>query len=164
MPILIDGHNLIGQGEIPNLHLSAVDDEYRLVLILRSYVARKPGRRIEVVFDQGVYSDGQSMNGFGVRCYFVKPPNDADSELIRRIRAIKRRSEWQVVTSDNAVAGEARVRGVTVISSQAFAKQLVVQKSPAVAPIDKYRDRPLPPDEVEEWMRFLGIDEEDATK
>jgi hypothetical protein len=176
MPILIDGHNLIGQGSIPDVRLTDADDEYKLVLLLRRYAARKRGRRIEVVFDQGNYGQPGTLNGYGVKCLFARPPRSADHELIRRIRTIKRRGEWQVVTSDRAVAGEARARGIAVISSQDFASRLLSRSLPTTAAPDAaadvegaedaddalaYKQRPPGPAEVQEWLRIFGVDSED---
>ncbi len=172
MPILIDGHNLIGQGSIPDVRLTDADDEYKLVLLLRRYAARKRGRRIEVVFDQGSYGQPGTLNGYGVKCLFARPPRSADHELIRRIRAIKRRGEWQVVTSDRAVAGEARARGIAVISSQDFASRLLSRSLPTPDAADAegaegvddalaYKQRPPGRAEVEEWLRIFGGDGED---
>lgn len=155
MPILVDGHNLIAQ--IPSLDLAAPDDEERLVLLLRRYAARRRGRRVIVVFDRGVYGHPGSLNGYGVEAHFAHSP--ADAELIRRIRTIKRRDEWLVVSSDRAVIGEARARGIQVVSSQEFARRLMALDQPRVSLRDKIRDRPLSPAEVEEWMRFFGFDD-----
>jgi hypothetical protein len=158
MPLLIDGHNLIGQ--VPDLDLADSDDEAQLVLLLRQYAARKRGRRIVVVFDHGVYGHPQNLNGYNVECHFAKSPRDADKLLIRRIRAIRRTNEWQVITSDRAVAGEARARGIKVISSNEFARKLQVSDGPAVRPDSKSSERPLTSCEVDEWMQIFGIDPE----
>lgn len=169
MPILIDGHNLIGQGSLPNIHLSDSDDEYKLVRLLRHYAARKRERRIEVVFDRGSYGHPENLNGHGVRCSFAKLPHTADHELIRRIRAIKRRVEWEVVTSDRAVAGEARARGIVVVSSPEFAHRLLTPERPTFKrpapnqprePDESYKHRPPSPAEVDEWLRIFGDDTE----
>ena len=53
MPILIDGHNLIGR--LPGISLADADDEQALVRLLLSYRART-GKAITVVFDPGVSS------------------------------------------------------------------------------------------------------------
>ncbi len=106
MPILIDGHNLIGQ--LPGIDLADPDDEARLVMVLRRYAARRRGRKIVVIFDGGVYGHPGNLNGYGVEAHFVRMPANADSELIRRIRGIRRCSEWLVVSSDRAVAGAAQ--------------------------------------------------------
>jgi hypothetical protein len=158
MPILIDGHNLIGQ--IPAIDIAAPDDEARLVLLLRRYAARRRGRKVVVIFDHGVYGHPGNLNGYGVETHFARSPADADAELIRRIRAIRRRDEWLVVTSDRAVAGEARAHGIAVISSQEFARRLAARDQPRLSAREKIGERPLSAAEVEEWMRFFGFDEE----
>lgn len=160
MSLLIDGHNLIGQ--IPTLSLADANDEAELVLLLRQYAARKRGRRVVVVFDGGVYGHPHTLNGYGVECHFAQSPKDADALLIKRIRSIRRRGEWQVVTSDRAVAGAAQAHGVQVISSQAFARLLA---SPAVPPVcadEKDAHYTSNPQEIQEWLRLFGADTDDA--
>ncbi len=157
MPILIDGHNLIGQ--MPNIRLSDSDDEGQLVMQLRRYTTRKRGRHVIVVFDHGVYGHPSNLNGYGIECYFAKSPRDADRELIQRIRKVKRHSEWRVVTSDRAVAGEAQARGITVISSQDFARKLQALNEPKARIHDKHRDKPLSDEEINDWMRIFGIED-----
>jgi uncharacterized protein len=156
MPILIDGHNLIGQ--LPNLSLADPDDEAQLVLLLRRYAARRRGRKIVVVFDGGVYGHPDHLSGYGVEARFARSPSDADSELIRRIRAVRRRDEWLVVSSDRAVAGAAQAHGIPVLSAQAFARRLAALDQPRVSPQAKHADRPLSPAEVEEWLRLFGLE------
>lgn len=164
MPILIDGHNLIGQ--IEHLRLSDPDDEAQLVLLLRSYAQRKRGRRVVVVFDHGVYGHPDNLNGYGVECHFAKSPKDADRELIRRIRAIRQKDRWRVVSSDRAVAGEARAHGITVMSSRSFAHDLMNPESDRECTWKRdkdkddelYKHRPPSQHEVEEWLRLFGED------
>jgi uncharacterized protein len=159
MPILIDGHNLIGQ--MPNINLADPDDEARLVMLLRRYAARKKGRKIVVIFDGGIYGHPEQLNGYGVEARFARSPSDADSELIKRIRTIKRRDEWIVVSSDRAVAGVAQAHGVPVLSAQIFARRLVALDQPRASLNAKRNDRPLSPAEVEEWLRVFGLRPED---
>lgn len=160
MPTLIDGHNLIGQ--LRSISLSDPDDEARLVMLLRKYATKKRGRKLVVIFDGGVYGHPDSLSGYGVEARFAKSPSDADSELIRRIRAIKRRDEWQVVSSDHAVAGAARARGVPVVSAQEFARRLEALDAPAPSASlrEKRNDRPLSPAEIAEWLRLFGVEDE----
>jgi predicted RNA-binding protein with PIN domain len=161
MPILIDGHNLIGQ--MRNISLADPDDEAQLVMLLRRYATKKRGRKVIVIFDGGVYGHPDNLNGYGVEARFAKSPSDADSELIRRIRAVRRRDEWQVVSSDNAVAGAARAHGVPVMSSQEFARRLeaINAPKPNASLHEKRNDRPLTKAEIAEWMRLFGVKEED---
>lgn len=161
MPILIDGHNLIGQ--LPTISLADPDDEEQLVLLLRRYAARRRGRRVVVVFDGGVYGHPVNLNGQMVEAHFARPPANADAELIRRIRGVRRPAEWTVVSSDRAVAGEAKAHGLTVVSAQEFARRLVAldQPAPAASLRSKRNDRPLSKAEVAEWLRLFGVEEED---
>ncbi|MBX0327219.1 NYN domain-containing protein [Oscillochloris sp. ZM17-4] len=161
MPILIDGHNLIGQ--MRSISLGDPDDEAQLVMILRKYATKKRGRKVVVIFDGGVYGHPDNLNGYGVEARFAKSPSDADSELIRRIRAVRRRDEWHVVSSDNAVAGAARAQGVPVISAQEFARRLEALDAPrpSVSMREKRNDRPLSKAEIAEWMRLFGVSEDE---
>lgn len=157
MPILIDGHNLIGQ--LPEISLADPDDEAKLVMLLRRYATRKRGRRVVVVFDGGVYGHPDNLSGYGVEAHFAKSPSDADRELIKRIRAVRRIDEWIVVSSDRAVAGEARARNIPVLSAQEFARRLQSLDQPRAGLREKRNDRPLSKAEIEEWMRIFGVDE-----
>jgi predicted RNA-binding protein with PIN domain len=159
MPILIDGHNLIGQ--LPGISLADPDDEAQLVMLLRRYAARRRGRKLIVIFDGGVYGHPENLNGYGVEARFARAPADADAELIRRIRAIRRRDEWLVVSSDRAVAGEAQARGIPVLSAHEFARRLAAMGGPKATLRDKRNDRPLSRAEIEEWMRLFGVEEDD---
>lgn len=150
MPLLVDGHNLIGQ--IPGISLAAADDEAQLVMLLRGYAMRKRGRQVVVVFDRGVYGHPQVLDGYGVTCYFAKSPQDADAQLINRLKRINRPGEWRLVTSDQRVAGVARERGVQVIDSREFAARLSAPQARAA----EKRDMPLSEADVEEWLRLFG--------
>lgn len=181
MPILIDGHNLIGH--LPGISLADQDDEAQLVMLLRRYAARKRSRRIIVVFDHGVYGHPHNLNGYGVQCHFAINPKDADKEMVRRMRAIQQpdKHDWQVVTSDRAVAHVAHTRGITVVASDVFADRLLHPPSPhdahsTYAPrkkkpteasrklqeslIAKKASAPLSEKEIEEWLRLFGFDDE----
>lgn len=157
MPVLIDGHNLIGQ--LPEISLADPDDEAKLVMLLRRYATKKRGRRVVVIFDGGVYGHPLNLNGYGVETHFARSPSDADHELIRRIRAVRRGEEWLVVSSDRAVAGEARARNIPVLSSQEFARRLHALDQPRASLSEKRNDRPLSKAEVQEWMRVFGVEE-----
>ncbi len=166
MPILIDGHNLIGQLDKPNLAQS--DDEEQLVLLLRRYAARKRGRQLTVIFDHGVYGHPKTLDGYGVKCYFAIPPKVADDELIRRLCKIAKpqRGDWQVVTSDRAVATVAQKCGIAVISAQAFAKRLGAMDQGRLSSKqeDKEECPKLSVTEIEEWLRIFGVSPDKAGK
>jgi predicted RNA-binding protein with PIN domain len=153
MPLLIDGHNLIGQ--IPGISLADPDDEGELVMLLRRYATARRGRKVAVVFDHGVYGHPQRLDGYGVSCYFARSPQDADAQLIKRVRALKHPRDWTLVTSDREVARVAEERGVRVISSHDFARQLIATPKPAAAQAER-RDIRMSEAEIEEWLRLFG--------
>ena len=161
MHLLVDGHNLIGQ--VPGLSLADADDEAQLVLLLRGYAARKRGRQVVVVFDRGVYGHPQRLDGYNVSCHFAKSPQDADTQLIRRLRALRRPREWTLVSSDRQVARVAEECGVRVLGAREFAAQLQAPTAPARPPPEKPEAR-LSPAEIEEWLRIFcekGGEDED---
>jgi len=153
MPLLVDGHNLIGQ--IPSLKLSDADDEGKLVMLLRRYSTAKRSRQVVVVFDHGVYGHPLKLDGYGITCHFARSPQDADAQLIKRLRALKRPRDWTLVTSDRQVARVAEERGVKVMSSQDFARQLLAAPARANAPPMEKPDVQLSEAEIAEWMEIF---------
>jgi predicted RNA-binding protein with PIN domain len=123
MTIIIDGHNLIPH--MPGLSLSQPDDEQALIAWLQAY-CRQKHKRIEVYFDKAPIGQA-GKRGFGlVSATFVQQGMIAD-EAIRRhlVRLGKAASNYTVVSSDHQVQAEARARHARVISSEAFAQELV---------------------------------------
>ena len=159
MNLLIDGHNLIGQ--VPGISLQDEDDEAQLVMLLRRYATAKRTRSVVVVFDHGVYGHPQRLDGYNVTCYFARSPQDADTQIIRRISTITRPSDWRVVTSDRQVARAASDRGIKVIGSADFARELTAppkRRSPPAG--EKPRDVRLSPREVDEWLKLFGEEDD----
>ena len=152
MPLLVDGHNLIGQ--IPTIKLSDPDDEGNLVMLLRRYSTAKHGRQVVIVFDHGVYGHPLKLDGYGITCYFARSPQDADTQLIKRLHALKRPRDWTLVTSERQIVRVAVELKVKVISAHDFARQLLAPAAQA-APLDEKRDRQLSAAEVEEWMEIF---------
>ena len=153
MPLLVDGHNLIGQ--IPGIKLSDADDEGALVMLLRRYSTAKRGRQVVVVFDHGVYGHPQKLDGYGITCHFARSPQDADAQLIKRLRALKHPRDWTLVTSDREVVRMAEECGVKVMSSQEFARQLLAGPARANTPLAEKPDRQLSEAEIAEWMEIF---------
>jgi predicted RNA-binding protein with PIN domain len=153
MNLLVDGHNLIGQ--LPGISLADADDEAQLVMMLRRYATRKRGRQVVVVFDGGVYGHPQQLDGYGVTCHFAKSPQDADAQLLRRLRALHRPAGWALVSSDRQVARAAEEHGVRVIGAREFAAQLVAPAA-SPAPSDEKADVRLSEAEIAEWLRLFG--------
>ena len=154
MNLLVDGHNLIGQ--LPGISMADPDDEAQLVMLLRRYATRKRGRQVVVVFDRGVYGHPQRLDGYGVTCHFAKSPQDADAQLLRRIRALPRPAGWALVSSDRQVARAAEERGVRVIGARDFAAQLLALAAPPAPSAEKKEDVRLSEAEIAEWLRLFG--------
>ncbi len=155
MPLLIDGHNLIGR--LPDLRLDDPDDEAKLVARLRTYCART-GKRATVVFDRGL-PGGRSweLSGGGVEVIFAATGHIADGVLRERIRQARDPRGLTVVTSDRQVVAAAQARGARVKRSEEFAAHLSAPR-----PVDGGgKDVHLSVEEVEEWLKmFEGGDEE----
>lgn len=149
MPLLIDGHNLIGQ--MPDLRLDDPEDEAKLVARLRSYCART-GRRVTVVFDQGVPGGrSRELSHGGVEVVFAPTGRSADGILRERIRRARDPRALVVVTSDHALVAAAEARGARVVRAETFAAQL---SAPPPA-VESGPGERLSPQEVAEWLQVF---------
>lgn len=154
MPLLVDGHNLIGY--IPTISLSDPDDEGKLVMLLRGYATAKRGRQVFVVFDKGVYGHPGTLNGYGVNCSFARSPQDADAQIIRRLRALTRPGDWALVTSDRRIIAVAHECKVQVIGAHTFAQRLVKPAETPMTDEEKPAEIQLSPGEIREWLILFG--------
>ena len=122
MPLLVDGHNLIGQ--MPDLSLSDPNDEEKLIARLRILTEREH-KRITVVFDPNPHDDaprlghGKSQHGL-LSVMYAHPGHKADDLIRQIVGETKDRQGLTVVTSDAAVADFTRRCGVRVQSSADF--------------------------------------------
>ena len=149
MPILIDGHNLIGR--LPTLSLSDPDDEEKLVRRLQSYRART-GKSITVIFDPGAgFALPEVRLGGGIEIVFAPHGSNADAVIARRIRRSQNPRGWRVVTSDAALASTVTRLGARVQPAESFAAELEALAATAA----EQTDRPLPPAEVEAWLALF---------
>jgi len=161
MPILIDGHNLIGR--LADLDLNDPDDEAKLVSRLRAYCGRAPKRgrahkrrrahkRVTVVFDRGLPGGrSHALSGGGVEVVFAASGRSADGILRERIRRARDPRGLTVVTSDREVIAAAQARGARVMRSEEFAARLSARGAPA-----DEQDVHLSAEEVAEWMEIFG--------
>jgi predicted RNA-binding protein with PIN domain len=153
MPILIDGHNLVGR--LPSLSLEDPDDEMQLVGMLMSYQART-GKAITVVFDPGgAHSLAQTRTRGRVKIVFAPHGGSADRIIKQRVQQSRNASEWLVVTSDRELVDIVARQGARVRSAEAFAAELGAPRD--VSP--GLREAPPSPDDVEAWLaEFEGRD------
>jgi predicted RNA-binding protein with PIN domain len=157
MPILIDGHNLIGR--MPTLSLADPDDERQLVALLLSYRtrSRKP---VTVVFDPGGgFALPETRRQGGVEVVFAPHGSSADQVIVRRVRRSRDPAGITVVTSDRALAGEAHNYGARVKSAEVFAAEM----SALFEGRSEGHDTPLSAAELEAWLAlFEGRNGADA--
>jgi len=149
MPLLIDGHNLIGR--LPDLRLDDPDDEAKLVARLRTYCART-GKRATVVFDRGLPGGrSRELSGGGVEIVFASAGHTADGILCERVRRARDPRGLTVVTSDRQVIAVVQAEGARVMRSEEFVAR---SKSPRTDDVEE--DVHLSAEEVEEWLRVFG--------
>ena len=149
MPLLIDGHNLIGR--MPDLSLEDPEDEVLLVQRLRRYCWRHR-RRATVVFDAGL-PGGRSphLSSPNVQVIFASQGQTADALLRERIRRTRDPAGLIVVSSDHSVQAAARARGARVIPAEAFAAELVADDEVE----EGAEEKPRSVEDLEEWLRLF---------
>ncbi|MCS7324014.1 MAG: NYN domain-containing protein [Anaerolineae bacterium] len=154
MPLLVDGHNLIGR--MPGLSLEAPDDEARLVAMLRAYVART-GRHVIVVFDPSpnappsIWGETRHQQG-KLEVIFAAAGRKADDVLREHVAHARDKQGLILVTSDAAVAHFARQCGLRQVRpSEWFVGELrrVLGASPSSAV------QSLSAQEVEAWLAIF---------
>ena len=152
MPVLIDGHNLIGR--LPDIDLEDPHDEAQLVSRLQGYGGRT-GKRVTVVFDRGLPGGrSQALSGGRVEVVFAPTGRKADRVLMERIRESRNPRGLLVVTSDREVIAVAERRQARVIRSEAFVAEL--EPSPAASGAKE--DVTLSADEVDQWLELFEKD------
>ena len=158
MPLLIDGHNLIGSGALADISLADEDDEARLVARLRIWRS-KAADRMTVIFDHGI-TGGRSigLSGAGVTVVFARNPQDAD-ELIRQ--RLRNASKGLILVSNDAeLRRDAAAAQVEVWRSDEFAQRMQApsRKKGTTAPVQEAGAEShvhLSENEVDEWMRLF---------
>jgi predicted RNA-binding protein with PIN domain len=149
VPILIDGHNLIGQ--LSTISLSDPHDEEKLLRLLIRYRART-AKRLVVVFDPGEgFALAETRRLGGIEVVFASHGSSADAIISRRVRRSRDRAGWLVVTSDNRLAETVTQLGARVQSATEFAAAL---SSELGNPPD-WKDVSLSPEEVESWLALF---------
>jgi uncharacterized protein len=122
MPYLIDGHNVIGQ--MPGLSLEDPDDEAKLILIVRRWCSQER-RKVTLIFDGGLPGGKSSLSSSDVSVVFASDRHTTgDDLLLNRIRDEKNPNGLIVVTSDQRIVKAAKLRRMTVLSSQEFGQTL----------------------------------------
>ena len=160
MPLLIDGHNLIGSGMLEGISLEDEDDELRLVTRLRVWRSNYKGD-MTVVFDRGIVGGAsRELSGSGVKVIFARDPQDADDWIKRRIHT--RQPGLTVVTNDWALRQEAKLHDVDTWRPDEFVRRMQSgQAGPQKEAGSKVEpgaetDVNLSAVELSEWMQIFG--------
>ena len=156
MPILIDGHNLIGA--LDDLSLSDPQDELKLVARLEIY-AERVGRPVICVFDAGPSppsSEDRRFEGRGITVRFAPRGQEADTLIRRILDRAPHPKGFLVVSSDREILRRARRLRAATIDSPAFARELSRPPSEERPPSPK--EVGPSPEEVEEWLRLFQED------
>jgi len=156
MPLLIDGHNLIGSGAIADISLADEDDEAKLVARLRVWRSRVK-EHMTVIFDHGI-TGGRSigLSGAGVNVIFARNPQDAD-ELIRR-RLHKASKGLILVSNDRELRRAAEDAHVEAWHSEEFVQRMQRPVRKQVAPVQEAGAESnihLSEREVDEWLQLF---------
>ena len=153
MTLIIDGHNLIPK--VPGMQLSDMDDETKLVELVREYCRR---RRVKAeVFFDGALPGSKPGGGDGlVRVHNVRKGRTADDAMVKHLEGLgKAARNCIVVSADRRVQAEARGLGCTVLSTDQFAAEMMNALS-QVEVYSKEDAGPLPTDEVDKWLDLFS--------
>ena len=167
MNYIIDGHNLIGK--LPDLSLSDPDDEMRLTLRLKSWIAESKSREVTLFFDGGAPGGHQNrLSGRHLKVIFAPSgQKTADSLIIRHLKTVKNPGNVTLVTSDREIIRAAQALRIRHLLSEEFVRRMgfVFREEKekeekkgaetAVSP-EKPDDPRLNPAEVQEWLDLFG--------
>ena len=149
MPLLIDGHNLIGK--MPDLSLEDLDDESDLTLRVRQY-CRRNNRRATIVFDAGLVGGrSHNLSTAKVEVLFASAGRSADGIIRERLRKASDPRSLLVVSSDRAVQEAASKRGARVVPAEEFAAELATDP-PRAKP---EQEKTTPEGSLEEWLELF---------
>jgi predicted RNA-binding protein with PIN domain len=163
---IIDGHNLIPK--IPGMSLRDIDDEEKLIGLLKEYARLK--RKTVIVFFDGAPPGQAVERAYGLlRAYFVPAGRTADDAIRQYLDGMGKTARTAtVVSSDRQVRANARELRARVLSSEDFASQLIELRSwldarstnPASAAQKPPRTeaRSQSGSDISEWIEVFGLD------
>jgi predicted RNA-binding protein with PIN domain len=113
--------------------------------------------RAAVVFDgapEKNFPDGSAFKG--VKIYYHKFGSNADERIKQIVEGTKERKTLIVVTNDRALAAYVRRCGARILSCGEFRGRMSVSQPPS-----ETKPETIKSDELNEWMRYFGVDESD---
>lgn len=157
---LIDGNNVIGQRV--GWHRDKPGSRRRFLADLTRFSHVKKVR-ITVAFDGAPDKDLPDGSSYrGIKIFYSKQGSDADTRIVEMAEAARDRKGLTVVTSDRKLAARVRVCGVQVMRSGQFRRLLDETGTAAFAEnTPSVRDEePVKDEEMDEWLRYFGIDDD----
>ncbi|MBE2221182.1 MAG: NYN domain-containing protein [Anaerolineae bacterium] len=164
MHYIIDGHNLIGK--MPDISLKDPNDEVKLALRIKSWVAESNKRQVTLFFDGGTMGSSLNrMSGHNLKVIFAPSGKTADSLIINHMRQLKKPNGYTLVTSDREIIGHAKSLRIRSLLSEEFIERMgfVFKEMPEKAPKVEQVVKPDKPDaskiseaEVQEWLDLFG--------
>ena len=149
MPIIIDGHNLIGK--MASISLADPEDEAKLVAMLGRHLLYNR-QKATVVFDKGAEGDlAPRLTAPRLNVIFARPGDCADAIIMDMIKSDPNPKGLTIVSSDNEIRRCARSRRAKLISAEDFAKRLESQP-PIKRRGRKYDSADI---DVEEWLDYF---------
>ncbi|PIE80118.1 MAG: hypothetical protein CSA11_09405 [Chloroflexi bacterium] len=164
MHYIIDGHNLIGS--MPDISLKDPNDEVKLVLRIKSWLAESKKRQVTLFFDSG--SQGAPVNRLSSRhlkVIFAPVGKTADSLIIRHLHKLKNPRTYTLVTSDQEIVRAAKSLRIAAMLSEEFVQRMGFMSPGKAGKITEEKQTPEPekPEqpiiseaEVQEWLDLFG--------
>ena len=133
---IIDGYNVINRVEIFRRHLDVSLLSARQALVRycsRWLLDRRDYDEFVIVFDGNSSVMPYSVESRqGVRVLFTQTKEEADDRILAILKDNVDRSACVVISSDNYVAGNARILGAKVVDVDDFIRRLSVRNGQAV--------------------------------
>lgn len=151
MAYIVDGNNVMGQ--TPGWHRDKSKSRRTLLEKLAAF-ARAKNARLTVVFDGApdqVAPDGSVF--YGVKVLYAERGSDADTRIERLVETSPDPRGLTVVTSDRHLAFLVKSRGVSVIRSGEFRKQIehIIESKPKSKDGEHFEMGDL-----NGWLRYFG--------
>ena len=151
MPIIVDGHNLIGK--MTSISLADPEDEAKLVSILARHLLSS-GQKAIVVFDRGAGGDlAPQLKGANMEVIFAAAGGSADAIIMDLIKRDPNPKGLTIVSSDNEIRRCGRSRRTRLVSAEDFAKK-IESGSKRSRKIQSRNYGPADID-VEEWLDYF---------
>lgn len=164
MHYIIDGHNLIGK--MPDISLKDPNDEVKLTIRIKSWLAESKKRQVTLFFDGGMMgSTLNRMSSRNLKVIFAPSGRTADSLIISHMRKLKNPRGYTLITSDREIIGHAKSLRIRSLLSEEFIERMgFVFKEKSEKALKVKKDiKPDKPDatkisdaEVQEWLDLFG--------